>query len=58
MGRFDGDPDAAWKAAQLLTDLTREQLNTWGCKYHDLILGKPHADYFIDDKGINSNDFF
>jgi hypothetical protein len=58
MGRFDGDPDAAWKASQLLTDLTTKQLNTWGCKYHDLILGKPHADYFIDDKGINSNDFF
>jgi uncharacterized HAD superfamily protein len=58
MGRFDGDPDAATKAAELLTDLTEKQLKSWGCKYHKLILGKPHADYFIDDKGINSNDFF
>jgi len=23
-----------------------------------LILGKPHADFFIDDKGVNSDDFF
>ncbi len=58
MGRFDGDPDAATKAAALLTDLTKEQLKSWGCRYHSLILGKPHADYFIDDKGINSSDFF
>ena len=58
MGRFDGDPDAAIKAAALLTDLTKEQLKSWGCRYHSLILGKPHADYFIDDKGINSDEFF
>ena len=58
MGRFDGDPDAATKAAAILTDLTKNQLKSWGCKYHNLILGKPHADYFIDDKGIHSDDFF
>ena len=58
MGRFAGDPNAASKAAAILFDLTKDQLDSWGCKYHDLILGKPHADYFIDDKAINSNDFF
>jgi hypothetical protein len=58
MGRFVGDPDAASKATALMEDLTTEQLNTWGCKYHELILGKPHADLFIDDKGINCDDFF
>ena len=40
------------------TDVTRKQLEEWGCKYHELILGKPHADLFIDDKGVNCNDFF
>ena len=58
MGRFDGDPDASIKASAILFDFTAEQLKKWGCKYHTLILGKPHADLFIDDKGINSNDFF
>ena len=56
--RFAGDPDAASKAAALLTDLTKDQLKSWGCKYHELILGKPNADYYIDDKGISSNEFF
>ena len=36
-------------------DLTEQQLKDWGCKYHDLILGKPHADFFIDDKGIKQS---
>ena len=31
--------------------LTREQLNTWGAKYHQLSVGnKPHYDLLIDDK--------
>ena len=58
MGRFGDDPDASTKASVLLFDLTEKQLSDWGCKYHSLILGKPHADYFIDDKGVNSDDFF
>ena len=39
-------------------DLVKNQLTLWGCKYHELILGKPHADFFIDDKGIQCDDFF
>tara|TARA_B100000925_G_scaffold19428_1_gene13317 strand:- start:83 stop:310 length:228 start_codon:yes stop_codon:yes gene_type:complete len=50
--------DASAKASVLLFDLTEKQLKDWGCKYHTLILGKPHADFFIDDKGVNSDEFF
>jgi len=38
--------------------LTQKQLKEWGVKYHELILGKPHADVYIDDKGIKDLDFF
>ena len=58
MGRFAGDPDAGAKAAAILFELTKEQLDSWGCKYNELILGKPHADYFIDDKGWSDIGFF
>ena len=39
-------------------NLTKQQLDNWGCLYHDLVLGKPDCDIFIDDKAINSRDFF
>ena len=55
MGRFDQDRD---KAIEGFYAFTRTQLDSWGCKYHRLFLGKPSADYYIDDKGINSDDFF
>ena len=45
-------------AHELLFPLTTAQLKMWGCKYHELIMGKPHADFFIDDKGISDEDFF
>ena len=38
--------------------LTLSQLNEWGCKYNELRLGKPYYDLFIDDKNINSEEFF
>lgn len=37
--------------------LTRQQLATWGLRYHSLVLGKPAADYYVDDKAVNSEDF-
>lgn len=38
---------------------TLEQLKGWGLKFHSLRTGvKFGADYFIDDRGINSEDFF
>jgi hypothetical protein len=36
-------------------DITEQQLKEWGVKYHDLKLGKPYYDIFIDDKSINPN---
>lgn len=40
------------------TQLTIEQLNGWGLKYHELIMNKkPHADLFIDDRAINIKDW-
>lgn len=40
-------------------DLTKKQLKNWGVKYNTLRVGiKLNADIFIDDKGINDNDFF
>lgn len=38
--------------------LTEQQLESWGVKYHRLFLGKPAGDYYIDDKGINDENFF
>ena len=60
MGRFSDQPHsiASVKAEAVLFELTEKQLKEWGCKYHELIMGKPHADLFIDDKGINSDEFF
>ena len=34
------------------SDLTEKQLKKWGVKYHELIMGKPAADYYIDDKAM------
>ena len=37
-----------------LYELTVNQLNKWGVKYHQLIMGKAHYDILIDDKCVNS----
>ena len=39
------------------TEHTKSQLESWGCKYHELVTGtsdnpKPHFDLLIDDKSI------
>lgn len=34
------------------------QLQSWGCKFHELRMGKPAFDLFIDDKAIQSDAFF
>ncbi len=36
--------------------LTKKQLDSWGVKYHQLKMGKPYYDVFIDDKSINPNE--
>jgi len=41
------------------TAKTAEQLNKWGVKYHKLRCGhKFAADIYIDDKAINSEEYF
>jgi glycerol-3-phosphate cytidylyltransferase len=40
------------------TILTKRQLQDWGVKYHELIMNtKPHADWFIDDKGVHISEW-
>ena len=39
-------------------ELTKSQLNKWGLKYDKLYMGKPDADYYIDDKAVKDVDFF
>lgn len=41
------------------TEFTKQQLNEWGVKYNELepMFHKPNADIFIDDKGINVEDW-
>lgn len=35
-------------------NLTKQQLEQWGVKYHFLLFGKPAYDLYLDDKSINS----
>ena len=55
MGRFDND---AAKAIKTFYEMTIEQLERWGVKYHDLFLGKPAGNIYIDDKGVGDIEFF
>ena len=41
------------------TELTNHQLSIWGVKYNELIMNKkPHANIFIDDRGIQEIIYF
>lgn len=55
MGEFGGSIHNAHKKWY---NYTMNQLNEWGCKYTHVILGKYSGDIYIDDKGVNSDDFF
>ena len=55
MGRFNNITDLAVKEFYELTEI---QLSLWGCKYHQLFLGKPSGDFYIDDKAITDKEFF
>lgn len=37
------------------TALTGKQMREWGVKYHQLLFGKPSADYYIDDRLLDMN---
>lgn len=58
-----GNTIVYWTARGTMTGInwfqvTLEQLNTWGCKYHELRMGKPAYDLFIDDKNIEAQTYF
>ena len=54
MGQFKGN---YLKVVKTYKYLTMQQLKKWKVKYHNLILGKPAYDYYIDDKayGFKNN---
>ena len=37
--------------------LTEKQMKEWGVRYHELFLGKPTADVYVDDKAVNVKDW-
>ena len=55
MGRHNNN---AANAIQDFYAITERQLSGWNAKYHLLVLGKPAADFYVDDKGVNDEDFF
>ena len=55
MGRTGNSATFAYR---LLYKKTKEQLDSWGVKYHKLFMGKPSGDIYIDDKGMKDEDFF
>ena len=55
MGRSNNSVNFAYES---FYDLTHSQLKDWGVKFHQLFLGKPAGDHYIDDKGVNDEDFF
>jgi len=59
----EGNTIVYWTARGTMTGIdwyqvTRKQFEIWGVKYHDLKMGKPAYDLFIDDKNIKSDTFF
>ncbi|MBQ7066422.1 MAG: acylneuraminate cytidylyltransferase family protein [Lachnospiraceae bacterium] len=34
-------------------ETTEKQMKEWGVKYHELHMGKPNADYYVDDKMLS-----
>lgn len=51
MSQFNGNVTEIY--SQLYSQ-TIKQLNSWGLKYHQLVMGKIHYDVLIDDKVLNS----
>ena len=55
MGRSSNS--IAW-SHKAFYELTKNQLDDWGVKFHALFLGKPAGDIYVDDKAIADFDFF
>ena len=41
-----------------LSGISKEQIDSWGVKYHELLLGKPRYDIFVDDRAINNEEWY
>ena len=59
----EGNTIVYWTARGATTginwvELTEKQLNDWGAKFDELKCDKPFFDLFIDDKVMNTKDFF
>ena len=59
----EGNTIVYWTARGSVTqinwfELTYAQLVAWGAKFHELRMGKPSYDLFIDDKNIEADTFF
>ena len=59
----EGHEITYWTARGTMTgikwfNVTLKQLKEWGCKFHELKMGKPYYDLFIDDKNINCDAYF
>jgi len=59
----NGDKIIYWTARGTGTgidwrEVTIKQFDEWGVKYHELRFGKPIYDLFIDDKNVNSREYF
>jgi|TARA_Y100000310_G_scaffold66209_1_gene61595 hydroxymethylpyrimidine pyrophosphatase-like HAD family hydrolase len=59
----EGNTIIYWTARGTITQIdwlseTREQLHHWGARYHDVRVGKPYYDLFIDDKAIKAEEYF
>ena len=54
MGRTD---DSVRMAEALFREMTENQLEEWGVRYHKLFMAKPSGDIYVDDKGINDRKF-
>mgnify|MGYP003132417006 FL=1 len=53
----EGNTIIYWTARGTVTyidwlEMTKDQLNQWGCLFHDVRAGKPQYDLWIDDKSI------
>ena len=55
MGRFSNDGSLA---SDEFRSLTEKQLMDWGVKFHQLFMGKPAGDVYVDDKAQNDEEFF
>jgi hypothetical protein len=49
MGSCCGDQQEAY---MMWFSHTKKQLQEWGLKFHQLYLGKPEGDYYIDDRAL------